>query len=371
MFRADIIGSFIRPNDLLEVRKSVNGDLSTLRRAPQKPPQLVELENASIRELVKQLENIGLSVVTDGEFRRIYYYEGFLNGLSGTEARFVHDGAGVVFKSGFVAPRIAIVAKLRWPEGGVTVNEFCFLKETAKATAKMTLPSPLHSMFYHEGLIDRSVYPDLQEFWSDMMDVYCAEIAALADAGCRYVQLDETTIIRLCDPKFVAFLESRGLDPKQELAQWVSVLDGVAHRKPAGLTLAIHMCRGNGPGGSWVSTGAYEPIADAVFNGVSADTLLLEYDSERAGGFDPLRHMPADKGVVLGLITPKSPQLEDPSELKRKVDAAAKFVSLDRLGISPQCGFASSVLAPPLTHEDQCRKLELLVSVARDVWGSS
>lgn len=368
-FRADLVGSLIRPQELLAARKAFGGDLATLRPGLPKPPELIELEDRSIRQVVKLQEDLGMRVVTDGEFRRIYYYEGFLSALEGIEPRQVEDGAGVKFRSGFVAPRMTVASKLGWPDGGVTVDDFRFLKSVASSTPKVTLPSPLHSMFLRDGLIDRDAYPDDEELWADLVDVYAREIAALAAAGCTYVQLDETTIIRLCDPKFVAYLRERGKDPEVELKQWVGVLSEIARRKPEGMRLAIHICRGNGPGGSWVSTGAYEPIADAIFNQVGADLYLLEYDTERAGDFAPLRLMPSHKGVVLGLVSTKLPQLEDAAMLKARIHAAAKYVPLERLAIAPQCGFASSVLNPPLTLDDQCRKLALLVSVATDVWG--
>lgn len=369
-FRADVIGSLIRPPELLAMRKAENGDLATLRPRLRKSPGLVALEDDSIRSVVREQEAAGLRVATDGEFRRIYYYEGFLSALGGIEPRIMADGAGVKFRSGFVAPRIAVAGPIRWPEGGVTVADFRFAQAAAaSATVKVTLPSPLHSMFYREGLVDRAAYPDDAALWADLVEVYAREIAALAAAGCTYVQLDETTLIRLCDPKFVAYLEERGIDPKRELAQWIGVLAGVAARKPAGLTLAIHLCRGNGPGGSWVSTGAYEPIADALFNQVGADLYLLEYDTERAGDFTPLRLVPRDKGVVLGLVSTKVPALEDVAMLWARIADAARHLPLDRLALSPQCGFASSVLNPPLTADDQRRKLERLVTVATEVWG--
>lgn len=368
-FRADIIGSFIRPPELLAARRAHGGDLVTLRPAEPKSAHLIDLENRAIRVVAAMQEEAGLRVVTDGEFRRIYYYEGFLASVPGIEPRLVQDGAGVKFKSGFVAPRIAVAGKLRWPEGGVTVPDFRYLQSVTRATPKMTIPSPLHSMFYREGLVDRTAYPDMAELWADMADIYVKELAALAVAGCTYVQLDDTTLIRLCDPKFVAYLSDRGIDPARELEQWIDVLADVAVRKPDGMTLAIHTCRGNGPGGSFVSTGGYEPIADRLFNRVAADVYLLEYDTERAGDFAPLRLIPDGKAAVLGLVSTKLPALEDAADLRRRIEAAGKFIPLERLAISPQCGFASSVLDPPLTEADQRRKLDLLVRVATDVWG--
>ena len=232
----------------------------------------------------------------------------------------------------------------------------------------ITLPSPLFSHFDGTGRVNKTVYPDVEHYWADLIDAYHREMNALANAGCRYIQIDETTVIRLCDPSYADILRKRGVDPAAQLEEWASILRKVAEGKPDGVTLAMHICRGNGPGGSYISEGSYEPIARALFADVPFDTYLLEFDTERAGGFEPLRHVPAGKTVVLGLISTKKPALENPERLASRVREAERFVALEDLAISPKCGFSSDVIDRPLGVEDQKRKLDLLVKAARMIW---
>jgi len=366
--RTETIGSFIRPPELSQAREVFNdGDLAKFKHFRDKPAALEALEDRCIREVVAMQEELGLDVVTDGEFRRSIYFEGFLNRIGGIEMKPDQSPGG--FVTGYVPPRTHVVGKLRWPEGGATVGEFNYLKSIARAVPKVTLPSPLHSLFFiDEKRVDPKVYPDLGELWRDMEGIYAQELAALARAGCRYVQLDETTIVRMSDPKYMDFLRARGIEPEKQFATWMAVLDGVARRKPEGMTLGIHICRGNGPRGSWFSSGGYEPIADALFNHVDADRYLLEYETERAGDFAPLRHLKGNKVVVLGVVSTKVPALEKASLLKSRIDEAARFAPLENLAISPQCGFLSSMIGMPLTIDDEKKKLALMVEVARDVW---
>jgi 5-methyltetrahydropteroyltriglutamate--homocysteine methyltransferase len=362
-FRADIVGSFLRPPALLEARKAFNSDLSAVRSKETKPNYLIEAENEAIASLVERQEQAGLDVITDGEYRRLYYFD-LLAAFDGIE---LIKEDGINFVSGFAPPRALVRGKVRWPEGGVTISDFTFLKSLSTRTPKITLPSPLFSQFYNKDRIDRSIYPDLDEFWGDIVTAYRSELRALADAGCEYVQIDETTLIRLCDPKFVDILKEHNVDPEKELDRWAGILDAIVREQPD-MTIGMHICRGNGPGGSWISTGGYEAIADAVFNRIAVDTYLLEFDSERAGSFDPLRFLPAHKGVVLGLVTTKSPQLETPDELKRRVDEASRYVPVKNLALSPQCGFSSDSIDRPINVDEQWRKIELVITTARDIW---
>jgi 5-methyltetrahydropteroyltriglutamate--homocysteine methyltransferase len=366
-FHADIVGSFLRPDTLIDARRAFNGDLSVVRPDIRKPDSLVAIEDQAIKDLVKFQENLGLEVVTDGEFRRLYYFD-LLAAFEGID---LVKEEGINFVSGFAPPRVVARGKVRWPEGGVTISDFRFLKSLTARVPKITLPSPLFSQFYNKDRIDRSVYPNLDAFWDDIIAAYRKEIQALADEGCSYVQIDETTLIRLCDPKFVHFLHEHGVDPDAELGRWTGILNAITQGMPDHLTIGMHICRGNGPGGSWISSGGYDAIADAIFNQIAVDTYLLEFDSERAGGFEPLRFLPKDKGVVLGLITTKSPQLESGRDIKRRVEEAARYVPIENLALSPQCGFSSDSIDRPIDHEGQRKKMELVVKTAREIWGEA
>jgi 5-methyltetrahydropteroyltriglutamate--homocysteine methyltransferase len=363
-FRADTVGSFLRPSELIEARKRFNGDLQTIRLDRAKADWLTAREDAAIEQLLRFQAEVGLDVATDGEFRRLFYFD-LLAAFSGVELR---QDPGYGFVNGFSPPRVFVTDKVAWPEGGVTLHDFAFAKARTSKTVKVTLPSPLFSQFYNKDRIDCGVYPDRDAFWADLIAAYRQEIAALAEAGCTYIQIDETTLIRLCDPKFVQDLRDHGIDPQAELACWTGILDAITVGAPHNVTLGMHICRGNGPAGSWISSGGYEPIAEALFNRIGIDVYLLEFDTERAGGFDPLRHLPKHKSVVLGLVSTKSPELEELDGLQRRVDEAGRFVDFDRLALSPQCGFSSDTIDRPLTRDDQRRKLELVVKAADQIW---
>jgi 5-methyltetrahydropteroyltriglutamate--homocysteine methyltransferase len=363
-FRADIVGSFLRPAPLIDARRAINEDLSVIESNIRKPDSLVAIEDRAIKDLVKFQEGLGLDVVTDGEFRRLYYFD-LLAAFDGVD---LIKEEGINFVSGFSPPRVVVRGKVRWPEGGVTVSDFRFLRSLTSRVPKITLPSPLFSQFYNTDRIDRSVYPNLDDFWADIITAYRSELQALADEGCTYVQIDETTLIRLCDPKFVNVLREHGVDPDAELSRWTGILNAITQGMPDHLTIGMHICRGNGPGGSWISSGGYDAIADVIFNRIAVDTYLLEFDTERAGGFEPLRFLPRSKGVVLGLISTKSPQLESESDIKRRVDEATRFVPIENLALSPQCGFSSDNIDRPIDFEGQQRKMELVVKVAKEIW---
>jgi 5-methyltetrahydropteroyltriglutamate--homocysteine methyltransferase len=365
-FRAEHVGSFLRPERLMAaVRQAREGKLPA--------EALHAVQDECIRELVAMEESAGLSSVTDGEFRRRGWSAGFIDAVEGFGLR---EGALLGFrddkgeKGGAASPYAR--AKLRRTRG-IAVDEFRFLESVVKTgLPKVTMPSP-DVMHYFLGpkSVDEKVYPDIEQYYADLVSIYAAEIGELAALGCRYLQLDNTALPCNCDMHARADVSARGDDPDALTARYVRLVNDVLAACPPGMARATHMCRGNLKG-AWMAEGGYEPIAEKVFGGLTVDAFLLEFDTPRAGDFRPLRFVPAPKRVVLGLVSTKTPRLESPDELKRRIEEAAKFVPLERLGISPQCGFSSAPGAgQPLGADDQKRKLELLVRVARDVWGSA
>ena len=365
-FRAEHIGSFLRPDRMMAaVRQARDGKT--------KPEELRAIQDQCIRELVAMEEAVGLSSVTDGEFRRRGWSAGFIDAVEGFGLR---EGTLLGFrdekgdKGGAASP----YAKARLKRTrGIATDEFRFLKSVVKTgLPKVTIPSP-DVMHYFLGprSVDENVYPDIERYYADLVSIYAAEIRELAALGCSYLQLDNTALPCNCDQHARADVRARGEDPDALTARYVKLVNDALAACPAGMAKATHMCRGNLKG-AWMAEGGYEPIAEKVFGGIDVDAFFLEFDTPRAGDFRPLRFVPAPKKVVLGLISTKTPQLESADELKRRIGEAAKFVPLERLGISPQCGFSSAPGAgQPLTADDQKRKLELLVRVARDVWGAA
>jgi 5-methyltetrahydropteroyltriglutamate--homocysteine methyltransferase len=367
-FRADHVGSLLRPRALLDAREAFDGPEFDPIRAKPKPAELIALEDRLVAEAVQMQEEVGLQSITDGDVRRRSWFADFMVQLGGITVTWGTDG--IVFRSaeGTVrpTPRINVDAKVRWPAGGISVEDFKFAQARSKGTVKVTLPTPLQAHFYG-GSIDKTVYPDEDEYWSDMIAAYHQEMAALSAAGCRSVQIDECTLIKLCDPQFLEVCRSRGQDPQRLKSRYVDILARLAAGKPEGMTLAMHICRGNSRG-HWTTEGDYAPIADVIFTEIGFDAYFLEYDTPRAGDFKPLRHVPPDKTVVLGLVTTKSPQLETKDDLKRRIDEAAHVLPMEQLCLSPQCGFASSKYGNPVTAEDQRKKLRLVVETAAEVW---
>jgi 5-methyltetrahydropteroyltriglutamate--homocysteine methyltransferase len=368
-YRADQIGSLIRPDHLLKARKQ--RDAGTLPGE-----QLREIEDECIRDIVKRQEDLGLQAITDGEFRRFMFHLDFLDQIGGIEQRpgtFKHSFKGGHSHDDDWKPIVYhVVGKLRH-ERDITVGDFEFLRSVTKRTPKITIPAPTF-VYGRAGLkdIDKTAYPDLEEFFADLGKVYRAELAALARAGCTYVQLDETNLPILCDPELAAGVRARGDDPDKLADLHIrSINDAVAGR-PESLKVSIHFCRGNYRGG-WVAEGGYDPIAERVFGTLNVDGFMLEYDDERSGDFKPLRYIPKGKTAVLGLVTTKNPKLESADALKRRIDEAGKHLPLDQLGISPQCGFSSGAVegGNVMTPAEQWAKLELVVKVARDVWGTT
>jgi 5-methyltetrahydropteroyltriglutamate--homocysteine methyltransferase len=371
-FRADHVGSLRRPESLMKARERLLGahDLDA-NFGRHHNAELAKLEDEAIREVVKLQEGVGLRSITDGEFRRRIWWSEFLLSLEnvtgnyrGTET--FRDAKGHTVPQ----PRIDITGKIRWRES-VNVAPFKFLKSIAKGTPKVTMPAPQTLYFYSKReWVSKASYPDLDAMWSDLADAYVAELQALAAAGCTYVQMDEVVTCCLCDEKHRTKLKARGDNATRLLDLQIRTMNSIVARRPAGMTIAMHTCRGNYQG-HWAAEGGYDPVAERVFNEIQVDALFLEYDTPRAGDFTPLRHFPKDKVLVLGLVSTKTPELEDPDVLKRRIDQAAKYVDLERLCLSPQCGFSSNYLGNPVSIDDERRKLELIVKTAQSVWGSA
>jgi 5-methyltetrahydropteroyltriglutamate--homocysteine methyltransferase len=358
-FRADHVGSLLRPARLVEARaKARSGRIDAgAARA---------VEDECVREAVALQESLGLQAITDGEFRRDWWHLDFLIGFDGIELWNVRRSQS--FSSGEQPAITRVTGKIRHSRG-IFVDQFAFLKSITTRTAKATIPGPamVHLRPGREA-IDPAVYPDIDEFWADLCAAYRAEIAALAAAGCTYLQIDDVSFAYLCDEGMRRSMRQRGDDPNATLQLYTRLVNDVVRDRPRGMTIALHMCRGNFKS-SWVAQGGYEPVAETVFSGMNVDGIFLEYDSDRAGGFEPLRFVPKDKIIVLGLVTTKTPGLESSSDLKRRIDEAAKYVPLDQLCLSPQCGFASSHHGNAVTVDDQRRKLDLVVRTANEIWG--
>ena len=362
-FRADHVGSLLRPARLREAfRRHRDGVLDDAR--------FVRVQDESIRSVVALQEEVGLRSVTDGEFRRASYWAHFVDAVGGLDvapALFEFtDASGERFA--FTAP---YVAGRVWRTRPISVEEFAFLSEVTRETPKITMPSPSTMHFWrgpdagHRG----AGYGSLAQFFTDLAAVYTEEMADLARLGATYVQLDEVALAMLCDPGVREAVAARGEDPDELVGIYTDAIRAIVEGRPAGMTVSMHMCRGNYKG-RWMAAGGYEPVAERVFAGCGVDALFLEFDSPRAGDFAPLRHVPAGTAVVLGAVSTKTPDLESRDALLRRIEDASAYVPADRLGLSPQCGFASTAAGNPMTEDDERRKLALVVETAREVWGS-
>jgi len=364
-FRADHVGSFLRPKELLEARERRKSGAIT-------QAALREVEDRAIREVVRMQEDIGLEGITDGEFRRTYFHIDFLEQLDGVETRggltaHFHSAKGEI---DFAPPVLHVTGKVRHSRP-IQVADFEFLKSIAKHTPKVTIPSPTMLHFRGgRGAISREVYPDLEPFFADVAKAYAEELHALSRSGCTYVQLDDTNLAYLCDPKMREGARQRGDDPDELPRRYASLINAAIADRPAGMTICTHLCRGNFKS-AWVAEGGYEPVAEVLFNELKVDGYFLEYDDARSGGFSPLRFVPKGKTVVLGLVTTKVGELESKADLKRRIDEAAKMVPLEQLCLSPQCGFSSTVHGNEIARESQASKLRLIVEVAQEVWGTA
>jgi 5-methyltetrahydropteroyltriglutamate--homocysteine methyltransferase len=342
-FRADQVGSLLRPPYLAEARRDR------------------KVQDRAILEAIKHQEAIGLESITDGEFRRDWWHLDFLTQIEGVGLR---QNPGPKFAGTEEQPPMPIVTgKLRYSKP-IMVDDFIFLKKNTKKTAKITIPSPsmLHLRAGRAGI----AYEDMEEFWSDAAAVYREAIAAFAGAGCTYLQMDDVAFSYLCDPKIRDSCRKNGDDPETLPARYSQTIKESLRDKPKNMVVAMHTCRGNFKS-AWVAEGGYEPVAEAMFaSGV--DAFFMEFDSARAGGFEPLRFLPKGKKVVLGLVTSKTSQLESKEELKKRIGQAAKFVPLEDLCLSPQCGFSSTHHGNQLTQDEQWQKLERVVQTAKEVW---
>jgi 5-methyltetrahydropteroyltriglutamate--homocysteine methyltransferase len=369
-FRADHVGSLLRPERLRLARERVEGNHHRKIKGSLRHPQLESLENEAIVDAIRLQEAAGLEIITDGEFRRRSWWQDFVLELDGTFIDFAEFAIDFRDPHGhkLPAPVAHVDGKIR-RKRGYNTDAFSFLAKHTSRTPKVTMPSPPVVHFFGGRLaIDKNVYPDLDEFWADLAAAYREEIRDLAALGCTYIQLDECILALMCDPKFQVQLSARGDDPDRLLETYADVINASVRDRPPGVLLGMHLCRGNNRG-HWLGEGGYDYVSDVLFNRIDADAYLMEYDSPRAGDFGPLKRLPKGKYAVLGLVTTKSAALEDENSIKRRIDEAARFAPLDRLALSPQCGFASHFIGNPLSVDDERRKLELVVKVAGDVWG--
>jgi 5-methyltetrahydropteroyltriglutamate--homocysteine methyltransferase len=360
-FRADHVGSLLRPAEFKEARaRRQSGEIDS--------GELKAAEDRAITALIAKQSEVGLRSATDGEFRRSMWHFDFLERLDGCEP-FTPEH-GIAFKGvATKAKGVRVVGKLGF-SGHPMLDHFRFLREhTTAATPKMTIPSP--SVLHFRGgrkAVSESVYPDLDDFYRDLGAAYNGAVHAFADAGCRYLQLDETNLAYLCDPEQRQAVRDRGEDPDRLPGIYAKMINAAIAGRPADMRITMHLCRGNFRS-SWIAQGGYEPIAELLFHNIGVDGYFMEYDSDRAGGFEPLRFVPKGKTVVLGLVTSKSGDLESKDDLKRRIDDAARYLDLDQLCLSPQCGFASTEEGNLLTEDQQWAKLSRIVEVAEEVWG--
>jgi 5-methyltetrahydropteroyltriglutamate--homocysteine methyltransferase len=365
-FRADHVGSLLRPPELLRAREE-------LGRGRMTPVELRAIEDEAIGDVVKMQEGVGLRSATDGEYRRASWHMDFIYQIGGIEK--AAGNLAVQFRNEkgvieFTPAALHVKEKLHL-ERPIFAEAFEFLKSVAspQQTAKLTIPSP--SMVHYRGgraAIDETVYPDLDDFYHDLAAVYAKEIAALAKGGCTYLQLDDTSLAYLNDPAQREFIASQGGDREHQHETYIRLINEAIANKPAGMTICTHSCRGNYRS-SWAASGGYDYVAEAVFGRLNVDGFFLEYDDARSGTFEPLRFVPRGKIVVLGLVTTKRGELEKKDDLKRRIDEATKYVPLEQLCLSGQCGFSSTVEGNALTADQQKAKLELIVETAREVWG--
>ena len=358
-FRADQVGSLLRPAHLAQAR-------ARWRRGELDAAELASIEDDAIRDAVARQEAIGLEGITDGEFRRDWWHLDFLAQLEGVELA-DNRGARFRFAGQDEQPPIASVTGKIACTRPIMAGHFAFLKSATSRTAKMTIPSP--SMLHLRGgraAISREAYPDLDAFWDDVAAAYRVAIRHLADAGCTYLQLDDITFAYLCDPKIRENCRRNGDDPSALPATYARTINAALAGRPPGMTVTIHTCRGNFKS-AWVAEGGYDPVAQAMFS-TDVDGWFMEFDSARAGGFEPLRHVPRGRRVVLGLVSTKLGELESKDAILRRIEEASRHVPLEDLCLSPQCGFSSTHHGNALSHDDQWRKLERVVEVAREVW---
>jgi len=357
---ADMVGSLLRPPQLAAARQE-------WRSGERSAESLREIEDAAIVEAVRATEATGLPVATDGEFRRDWWHLDFLAELGGIGTE--HRERPKDFSGAGESPPIPVVVGKVHHDRPIFVDAYRFLHDACRtATPKITIPGPgMANLMGGPQAISDDVYPDPDAFWDDLVNAYREEVAQLYAAGCRYLQMDDVGFAYLCDPEFRARMSARGEDPDELVARYRDAMNAVIADRPDDLIVSTHMCRGNFRS-RWVATGGYEPIAEPVFGGLDVDAFFLEFDSDRAGGFEPLRFVPPGRTAVLGLVTSKTPELEDPAALIARIEEASAHLPLEQLAVSPQCGFSSSHHGNELTEDDQWAKLRLVVDVAATVW---
>ncbi len=360
-FRADHVGSLLRPAPLKAAREKYSrGEITA--------EALKEVEDREIANVIRKQENVGLKSITDGEYRRASWNYDFLERLAGVES-YVGER-----KIKFQGPQprpilLRVIGKLGGYKPHPMIEHFMFVGAHTERTPKMTIPSPSSLHFrYGRDAVPEAIYPAMEDFYRDLGQSYCKAVRAFADAGCRYLQLDEVNLAYLCDPSLREQITARGDDPATLPAIYAGMINAAMSDIPPDMTITMHLCRGNFRS-SFVASGGYEPVAELLFNTIKVHGYFMEYDSDRAGGFGPLRFVPKGKTIVLGLVTTKSGQLESRDDIKRRIDQAAKYVALDQLYLSPQCGFASTEEGNVLGEDEQWAKLRMIVEIAEDVWG--
>ena len=362
-FRADHVGSLLRTAALKEAREKRN-------RGEIDADALKAIEDREIEAAIRKQEAVGLHAVTDGDYRRISWNYDFLEQLDNVES-YVGERK-IKFASSGPQPRpilLRVIGKLGGYKPHPMIEHFKFVSAHTRQTPKMTIPSPTSLHFrYGRDAVPDSIYPSMDDFYSDLGVSYRKVVRAFADAGCRYLQLDEVNLAYLCDPALRKVISDRGENPAALPAIYAGMINAAVSDTPSDMTVTMHLCRGNFRS-SFVASGGYEPVAELLFNAINVDGYFMEYDSERAGGFEPLRLVPKNKIVVLGLVTTKSGALEKKDEIKHRIEQAAKFVPLDQLCLSPQCGFASTEEGNALTEEEEWAKLRMIVEIANEVWG--
>ncbi|HKJ74340.1 MAG TPA: 5-methyltetrahydropteroyltriglutamate--homocysteine S-methyltransferase [Alphaproteobacteria bacterium] len=366
-FRADQVGSLLRPGKVLKAwSEREAGEMS--------PDDVRRIENEAIADLVKLQEEVGLNAITDGECRRRFFHTDFLEQVGGVEVNY--EGTPKKFRApdgtehSFSPPKMMVVGKLEHDKD-IMLADFEYVKSTTDKMPKVTIPSP--SMVHFRGgreAIDEKAYPELGEFFQDLAAVYRAEVASLANAGLRYLQLDDTNLAYLCDPEMRETARHIGEDPDKLPELYANLVNESIKGRPDDMVVGIHLCRGNFKS-MGVASGGYEPVAEVLFNDMNVDSYFLEYDDERSGDFEPLRFMPKGKTAVLGVVSSKTGELENKDMLKRRIDDAAKYMPLEQIAISPQCGFASTHDGNSITVEQEKAKLRLCVELAEEIWGTA
>lgn len=359
-FRADMVGSLLRTQRVKDAREAQAAgtlDAATLAR----------IEDEEIASLVKKQEAVGLQAVTDGEFRRAFWHFDFLENLTGVRGI---ETEGIAFKG--VATKghgVRVVGKIDFPDNHPHLAHFKYLKSATNRVPKMTIPSP--SMLHYRGgrkAVDPSAYLHMDDYYADLGKAYAKAVKAFYDAGCRYLQLDDTSLSYFCDPEQRQMLKDRGDDPDRLITIYRDMINTATEAKPDDMTITTHTCRGNFKS-TFIASGGYEPVAEMVFNQINVDGYFMEWDDERSGGFEPLRFLPKNKHVILGLVTTKLGTVETKDDLKRRIEQASRFAPLDQLCLSPQCGFASTEEGNVLAEDEQWAKLALIVETAKEVWG--